>query len=455
MGFSIALRGRGPSSFHLGQYLPLLAVFGLTHGLAEWLYIFLSPGMAARGRQTLQGAVLTGGHAALMALSFAFLLSFGLSLLASRWGWSKGWQRLPFLMAAVWLYVFLARCPADPGNFSAWLTSTEVMARYFLALPGAVTSSLGLFLQREEVKEVHYPPLDRGLVGASLAFALYAFAGGMVVPPAPFPPASLINTSLLLQWGLPVQLWRTAAAVLAAYFIIRTLDLYEIENRRRLEELRRRELVWLERERIRRDLHDGVIQSVYGFSLGLDHALALLKKEPEACGAQLRRLRDRADGLLNELRRYLQQLELAPGLPGRAVPILEDLLADFTASTGMEVNFHWRGRQEKDMDADQRSHFYHMASEILSNIRRHASATRVEVQLDLGSTGLGLAVADNGVGFRWEEAADSRGRGLFNLREQAAMAAGRLDIKSLPGKGTRVSVWLPYSAPGGDNGNGH
>lgn len=198
-----------------------------------------------------------------------------------------------------------------------------------------------------------------------------------------------------------------------------------------------------------------VIQSVYGFSLGLDHALSLLKRDREACASQLQRLRERADGLIGELRRYLQELKPAPALPGKAIPILEDLLADFTAGTGLEVNFRWQGRQEKDLDGDQRRHFYYMASEILSNIRRHAAATAVEVELHLENTGLRLTVRDNGVGFRPDEASLSPGMGLENLRERADLAGGRLDLESLPGKGTRVTVRLPYDAPGGDGENGH
>ena len=446
MGFSIALQARRPSTFRLGQHLKLLAGFGLLHGVAEWAYIFLTPGLTAGGWETLKGAVLTGGHAVLIALSFAFLFAFGVELSASTWG-RAGWGRkLAIFLFSLWLWIFFFSRPKDAFEVPYWLSYTEILARYFLAFPGALLSSIGIILQRSELRGLKHPPLERSLKGASFAFGLYTFAGGLVVPPASFPPASFLNTSLMLRLGLPVQFLRALAGVSMAYFIICSLELYEVENRKKLENLRQRELLWLERERIRRDLHDGVTQEIYGLLLGLDHALNLLEHHPAACRDKLKELKGQADGIISELRRYLQDMEFSIELPGRAVTLLEDLLASYTASTNQKPVFYVRGLQERELDQLQREHLYHMVTEILSNIRRHSQATRVWVELDLGSTGLRLLVKDNGIGFI-PEAGTSRGMGLINLRERAALAGGWVEIASAPGKGTEIELWIPYVAP--------
>lgn len=446
MGFSIALQARRPSTFRLGQHLKLLAGFGLLHGAAEWAYIFLTPGLMAGGWETLKGAVLSEGHAVLIALSFACLFAFGMELSASTWGWARWGTKLALFLFGLWLWIFFVSRPKGAFEIPGWLGYMEILARYFLAFPGALLSSIGIILQRSELRGLKHPPLERSLKGASFAFGLYTFAGGLVVPPAPFPPASFLNTSLMLRLGLPVQFLRAVAGVFMAYFIIRSLELYEVENRKKLENLRQRELLWLERERIRRDLHDGVTQAIYGLLLGLEHALNLLDHHPAACRDKLKELKGRADGIISELRRYLRDMEFSIELPGRAVTLLEDLLADYTASTNQKLVFYVRGQQERELDHLQRDHLYHMVTEILSNIRRHSQATRVWVELDLGSTGLRLSVKDNGVGFI-PEASTSRGMGLINLRERAALAGGWVEITSAPGKGTEIELWIPYVAP--------
>ncbi|MFZ5631400.1 MAG: sensor histidine kinase [Bacillota bacterium] len=451
MGFSIAFHVRRPSTFHLGRHLPFLAGFGLIHGIAEWAYIFFPPSLEVGGWETLRGAVLNGSHAILIAVSFAFLFTFGSTLLVSIRGWPRWLRWLPASLFGLWIWIFIFRYPTDSTPPAEWLGVAEIASRYLLAFPGAILTSLGFYFQRHEIRELKYPPLERSLFGASLIFAFYAFAGGLVVPPASFPLASFLNTSLVLNLGLPVQLLRATAGVFMVYFVIRSLDLYEIENRNRLEAFQQRELIWLEKERIRRDLHDGAIQAIYGLALGLDYALSLLKKDSDACASRLKELRGRADAIISELRHYLQELKFSSSLPENPVVIIEDLLADFTATTRLIPDFRRRGSQKKTMTATQREHFYHMAAEILSNIRRHASAKRVEVELDSGPIGLRLAIRDNGVGFVPGNIS-SRGLGILNLRERAALAGGWVDIKSVPGQGTEVVLWLPYEVlAGGSN----
>ncbi|MFZ5644830.1 MAG: sensor histidine kinase [Bacillota bacterium] len=445
MGFSIALHARQSSSLRLSSYLLLLAGFGILHGISEWIYVYFSPGFAAGGWKIYTGTVISSGHAILAAISFTFLFSFGMALIVNTLGWQRWLKWLPFLFLGVWIWIFIFKTPVKTGAESEWLRYAEIASRYFLALPGAILSSIGLYLQRGEVRGLYYPALERLLMGASAVFAIYALVGGLVVPYAGFFPASIINADVLLELGLPVQLLRAGTGVFIAYFVIRSLDLYEIENRKHLKYLREREIIWLEKDRIRRDLHDGVIQAIYGLSLRLDQALKLLKKDQAASEVLLNELKGRADIIISQLRGYLQELKPSPGLPGKAVIIVEDLLADFTASTGFIPFFRCWGHQEKNMTAEQASHFYHIASEILSNIRRHAGAGKVEVNLNLGHRGVSLLVRDNGVGFIPVKIAP-QGMGLDNIRVRAALGGGWVNVDSVPGQGTEVTFWLPYEA---------
>lgn len=447
MGFSVAFYVRRPSTFRLGRYLWLLAGFGLLHGVAEWVYFFSPHCIDPGNLDTFTGTVLSASHAALIALSFTFLFSFGISLVATTLGWRKWLLWVPVAVMALWAFAFIFN--QDGRLTQEWLAMAEIFSRYAMALPGAAMTSIGLYLQRSEIRALHYPPLERALLGASASFAIYALAGGLLVPPAGFFPANIINASVALNIGVPVQILRAMAGIFMAYFVIRGLDLYEIENRNRLAALRQREQIWLERERIRRDLHDGVIQSIYGLSLGLNHALGILKKDPPSCRAKLEDLSTRANSIIAGLRSYLQEMKFSAGLPDKVLLIVEDLLADFTATTGLVPDFRCRGAQEGKMEDMQREHFYHMTAEILSNIKRHSGAKNVEVDMDLGSKGLRLTIRDNGAGFLPQKVFPL-GMGLTILRERAALAGGLVDIESKPGRGTEITIWLPYRLPEGE-----
>ena len=92
-----------------------------------------------------------------------------------------------------------------------------------------------------------------------------------------------------------------------------------------------------------------------------------------------------------------------------------------------------------------------MLQETLTNVARHAGATRVDITFTVGKVDLALEVRDDGRGIAPAEVAGNRSLGLVGLRERAIACGGTLAIEGTPGRGTRVSIRLPllgYSLPG-------
>ncbi len=93
------------------------------------------------------------------------------------------------------------------------------------------------------------------------------------------------------------------------------------------------------------------------------------------------------------------------------------------------------------------THCFRVAQEAITNVIRHAHATRVDVSLDSTNHGIRLIVRDNGVGFdvahALEQSIRGKSMGLSGLRERAALAGGRVDIFSKKGRGTEVRAWFP------------
>ncbi len=194
-----------------------------------------------------------------------------------------------------------------------------------------------------------------------------------------------------------------------------------------------------DRERIAKDLHDGIIQSLFAVGMGLQ-ATALIAASPDVS--------NRIEAAVNELDRVIRDLRnyifgLRPG-------ILADRGLDEAIRTlGIETHGRSHIKVEVDVDAKAasllagRSHdIVQLTREALSNVVRHANARRARVELMAANGRAVLTVEDDGDGF--DARTPGAGNGLQNMRQRAAGLGGELRISSQPGKGTRLRITIPY-----------
>jgi signal transduction histidine kinase len=120
---------------------------------------------------------------------------------------------------------------------------------------------------------------------------------------------------------------------------------------------------------------------------------------------------------------------------------LDWYITDFEKRTGIACIF--KHRNVPEVDGIGATAAYRIAQEALTNVTRHAAATEVRVSLQPEKGALTLAVVDNGRGFDLKEIEASECLGLAGMRERAGLLGGSLEIRSRPGKGTRVCFRLP------------
>jgi PAS domain S-box-containing protein len=230
----------------------------------------------------------------------------------------------------------------------------------------------------------------------------------------------------------------------------------DMSAQRHLEEERQRLLgemqIQQERDRIAGDLHDGVMQTMYGVGLRLTGILAratgLSQTEHDEIEATIREL----DAAIGDVRRYVQDLHPVE-FDGNLRTSLERMVRVFDSDSAVRASFDC-GVEACDLDQARGLELFLLVREALSNIRRHAEASSVTVRLDEEDGALILGVVDDGVGFDTSRSFDGH-LGLPSMRRRALTVGAEFEVQSAPGDGTRVMLTVPLDSPPAPSTSGH
>ena len=216
-----------------------------------------------------------------------------------------------------------------------------------------------------------------------------------------------------------------------AAIAVENARLYD-ETERKSRELQRLQVVE-ERERIGKELHDGVIQSLFAVGMSLQ-GLASSTGDAEVA-RRLEGAVEDVDHAIRDLRNYI--FGLRPGiLADRQLDqALQELASEFGSRTGVVTVVDVDGEAASVL-ASRAGDVVQLAREALSNVSRHGDATTCRISLRRTGDGIVLEIDDDGRGFDVETT--SRGMGLRNLQDRAESLGGTLEIQSTPGEGTTV-----------------
>ena len=202
-----------------------------------------------------------------------------------------------------------------------------------------------------------------------------------------------------------------------------------------------------ERKRISRELHDVIAQTLVGISVHLAFMDQGATASPEAFRqevAKTRKLVEKAVEIVHDFARELRPTMLDDlGL----IPALQGVMKKFMAETGIQVSLN--AFEKIDQSATPvRTVLYRIAQEALTNVARHAKASRAEVSIESLEDVIQMTIKDNGEGFKVSSNTGSRKKnrlGLISMRERAEMIGGTFQVDSTPGGPTTVRVSIPAS----------
>ncbi len=211
-----------------------------------------------------------------------------------------------------------------------------------------------------------------------------------------------------------------------------------VENARLYEQAQQLAVVQ-ERNRLARDLHDSVMQALYGVAMYAEAAVRQLEQgQAEMTADHLREIRSTAQESLREMRLLI--FELRPPILKREGlgAALQARLESVEQRVGMQTHLQIDSQLHIDPEIEQA--LYRVAQEALNNTLKHARATRVDINLRASDGHLEMEIVDDGVGFDPASISECGGFGLRGMQERITRLGGRLTIDSRPGKGTKIKV---------------
>lgn len=215
-----------------------------------------------------------------------------------------------------------------------------------------------------------------------------------------------------------------------------------IENAR-LHQNARRLAVLEERERIGMDLHDGIIQSIYGVGLSLENIYHSLGEEGSEFRQRLKHAIDDLNQAIRDIRAYISDLQPRQFDGSNLLDGFKRLASEYRANTLSEATLSLPQDSLNDLPQSHAQALFHICQEALANVAKHAQAGRVTVAVWTSPDRVLMEVRDNGRGFDLERVSQSLGHGLANMQARARAVGGELDIASTIGDGTTILAWVP------------
>jgi signal transduction histidine kinase len=338
------------------------------------------------------------------------------------------------------------------------LVSAQYAALGIVDEAGLITQFITSGITHEEREAIGDLPRGRGLLGLIIRenrsyrvpdIAAHPESYGF--PPNHPPMRSFLGAPATIRGQVVGRLYLTNKQNAAEFSagdqaLVETFALHAaiaIENARLYERVQRLAVVD-EQDRISRELHDSIIQSIYAVTLSLDDVPELVSEAPAEAGKRVDDAIDALHGVIRDIRNFIFGLRPLLLDSGSLLEGLQTLADEMRRNTATEVEVV--GDEPEGISLEIVADLLAITREALANVARHSGATQTWLRVDTPDTDVRLEIADNGNGVEPDvELADGH-HGLANMRARAEALGGTFDLESSPGSGARIIVLIPRAA---------
>lgn len=194
-----------------------------------------------------------------------------------------------------------------------------------------------------------------------------------------------------------------------------------------------------ERQRLSRELHDGIGQYLVSVKMQLE---SLLYRDEKEVREQIPKIRTDFDKIVDEIRRISNNLMPSVLEAFGIVFAIRNLCVETSEHTGLQISLDFKGDFES-LNKTIKTYIFRIAQEALNNIVKHARANQVELVLIRQKEEVLFKIRDDGKGFNLKEIKSGTGHGMNNMRERVNLLNGSIEIDSHMNKGTQIAINIP------------
>lgn len=197
----------------------------------------------------------------------------------------------------------------------------------------------------------------------------------------------------------------------------------------------------MERQRLSRELHDGLGQSLIALKLNLE---TIHGKDVCAINKTIKEVKTNVDGTINEIRRISNDLMPAVLDEFGLVTAIKNMSEEISENANIDLRFAYEGKFN-DLDKKLTIYLFRIMQEAMNNIVKHAKASDAEIHLIRQQNLVLLKISDNGKGWNIDRPHKNTGNGIPNMRERIRLLDGKIEILSESGIGTQINIEIPLN----------
>ncbi len=438
--FSVQEKDIEVTNLPLVKHLKYLGYFGIIHGISEWItmltIIGLYPHLDIHLFITKQ---------ILKALSFGFLMYFGISLLPLAKEYKNKVLKIPIALLVAWFAGFIYYISYYGLNYHILNPKyNTIVLRYMLAFPSCIISALALYFNAKLIEESKSSEMARRYKSLSWTFLLYGLLEGILVKQMDFFPANTINSRVFLEYfKIPTQILKASVGLIISFLLIKVIDTFGWEQKERLNRLQNHRIASEERRNLGLEIHDSIIQGLYAAGLKVEYLTK--NKVGENSLFLLEEVKTDLNNTIDKTREFLTSTALDFIELDDLKDSVEQLVNKFNSNQTIKINLKYEisSLNLGKLSPEKSTQIYYIVQEAISNVIKHSKATYAEVLLESKLELLYIKVTDNGVGISVADINPQRQFGLSSMKERTEQVGGLFKIGKIK-KGTSIEFIIPW-----------
>lgn len=416
----------------------LLGIFGVVHGLGEWLLIFI---MIDKNNSFAMYMLFFATF--LNALSFTLLWIFGVNFFKGKFKGVNYFSLLPFIVMGIWTILYFLFYKFKYQNYVDYIYVFKVISRYFIGLPAGITVCIGLYRNAKIMSKLKAKQVVIKFKILAVLFGLYSILAGLMVSNIDLFPVRLINTeTFYCRYGFRLELSRTIVAVAIAILFINVIDIFMWEAEYKIEKLTQQKLLWQERRKVGYELHDRVIQDLFASGLALESIIEDkegVERETLIC------IKSTLNDVINEIRGFINKSSLEKLNINDFKIKLVDLINKMSKLSDLEIKLNYKISEVTigSVSSTTLEQIYYIIQEAICNSIKHSNGSKICIKLQSSLEDLTVIVKDDGIGLDYNNIEESGQYGILSMKERAVSINGVLKIDGTK-NGLVVRLIVPW-----------